>query len=914
MLTSILTTKLYIPPPQPETVSRPRLIETLRQGSHRKLTLVSAPAGFGKTTLVSAWLAAESVPVAWLSLDVHDSDSTRFLIYLIAAMRTIAPSIGDDLLSLLNSPEPPPIQSLLVPLLNDLATLPEHFVVVLDDYHVIDSPEVDTALTFLIENLPSQMHLVITTREDPHLPLARLRVKGHLTELRAADLRFTPEETSEFLNQTMGLTLSPDDIEALDARTEGWIAGLQLAALSMQGQTVPRQFIASFTGSHRFVVDYLVEEVLQQQPDHIHNFLLQTSTLDRFNASLCDFVTEQENSQSILEQLERSNMLIVPLDNDRNWYRYHHLFSEVLQTYALRDQPEQAAIWQHRASLWHEQNGFRIEAIRYAFAAQDIAWTASLVEQTWPEMFYGVRPMQWLAWATQLPEEVVRARPILSAAYAWMLLDKGDLEQAELRLQRVESWLDVLARENGLQDAQEMGMVVSNQAEYTTLEASTASARAYLALNRGNLTDTVEHAHHALCLLGDTDHFWRGNTALFLGLAQWGNGDFEEAHQRITESVDSQRRSGSHYFEMFGTVLLGDIRAAQGRLQDAHAHYVRAKRLIAPDASTRPERPSLVQGPVALYTGLADLYREWGDLEAANHCLQLGESVVEQAVLPGNAYRLACAAARVKAAQGDLDGALRQLDEAERLWQPSAVPDLRPIPALRTQIWLQQGRLSEASAWIRREGYGINDALNVLKEFTYLVVARGLIAAYEQQGSASAIDDSLNLLERLRFEAEGSDRIATLIEVSIVQTIAYQTADRKDDALRHLQRALSLAEPEGYVQVFLDAMPSINPLLAESLSAGASSAYVKQLLTIWQQRFGEPATEADPNQLLIEPLSNRELDVLRLIAAGLSNQDIADELVIALSTVKKHINSTYGKLGVNNRTQAINRAREIGIL
>ncbi|MEO0560826.1 MAG: AAA family ATPase, partial [Chloroflexota bacterium] len=364
MLTSILTTKLYIPLPQPEAVSRSRLLDTLRQGSHRKLTLVSAPAGFGKTTLVSAWLDVASGAVAWLSLDAYDSDPTRFMMYLVAAVRTIVPHMGDDLMDLLNSPEPPPIQSLLVPLLNDLATLPEHFVVVLDDYHVIDSPEIDNALAFLIDNQPPHMHLVITTREDPSLPLARLRARRQLTEIRATDLRFTPDESANFLNQTMGLTLSPEDIVALDARTEGWIVGLQLAALSMQGQADPRQFIASFSGSHRFVLDYLVEEVLRQQPEHVHSFLLQTSILDRFNASLCDFVTEREDSQAILEQLERSNLLIVPLDNNRNWYRYHHLFAEVLQTHALKAHAEQRLGWQLRASQWHERHSFRIEAVR----------------------------------------------------------------------------------------------------------------------------------------------------------------------------------------------------------------------------------------------------------------------------------------------------------------------------------------------------------------------------------------------------------------------------------------------------------------------------------------------------------------------------------------------------------------------
>lgn len=914
MLTSILTTKLYIPPPQPEIVSRPRLLETLRQGSHRKLTLISAPAGFGKTTLVSTWLDAESDPVAWLSLDAHDSDSTQFMMYLVAAVQTIAPHMGDDLMGLLDTPEPPPIQSLLVPLLNELAALPEHFVVVLDDYHVIDSPEIDNALAFLIDNQPPQMHLVITTREDPRLPLARLRARRQLTEIRATDLRFTPDETSNFLNLTMGLTLSPEDIAALDARTEGWIVGLQLAALSMQGQANPSQFIASFSGSHRFVLDYLVEEVLRQQPEHVQSFLLQTSILDRFNAPLCDFVTEREDSQAILEQLERSNLLIVPLDNNRNWYRYHHLFAEVLQTHALKAHAEQQLGWQLQASQWHERHGFRIEAVRYAFAAQDMTWTASLVEQTWPEMFYGVRPMQWLDWAKQLPENQIRMRPVLSAAYAWMLLDEGDMEPAEARLQVVESWLDVVERENGMEAAQGMGMVIANGAEYTTLTGSTASARAYLALNRGELPETVEHAHRALQLLGDGDHFWRGNTALFLGLAQWGSGNFEAAYRSVAASVDSQHKAGSHYFETFGTVMLGDIRAAQGRLRDAHDYYQQALRLVSPDAPTVEASPSLVQGPIALYTGLAEIHREWNDLHAADHHLRSGGEVVEQAILPGNAYRLAAAAARVRSAQGDFEGALHQLDEAERLWQPSAVPDLRPIPALRAQIWLQQGELSKASAWVQREGFGVDDTLTVLNAFTYLVFARVLIAKGKQDQDESLLNNALRLLEHLWTTAEDSDQMSMVIEVSITAAVAHQLRGDTDTALIHLHRALKLAEPEGYVRAFLDAGAAIEPLLATGLRDGVTSAYVTRLLTDLQQPTDHAEITADPNQLLIEPLSDRELDVLRLIAAGHTNQAIADELVIALSTVKKHINSIYGKLGVSNRTQALNRARAIGIL
>ena len=382
----ILATKLYIPLPRTNVVLRPRLIERLNEGLHRKLTLISASAGFGKTTLVSEWVAGCERPVAWLSLDEGDNDPTRFLTYLVAALQTIAPNIGEGVVGALQSPQPPPTESILTALLNEIAALPDKFVLVLDDYHVIDAKPIDDALTFLLEHLPPQMHLVITTREDPQLPLARLRARGHLTELRAADLRFTPAEAAAFLNQVMGLDLSAEDIAALETRTEGWIAGLQLAALSMQGREDVPGFIRAFAGDNRYIVDYLVEEVLQRQPDHVRSFLLQTAILDRLNGPLCDAVTGQEEGNARLEALERGNFFVVPLDDKRHWYRYHHLFADVLSAHLMAEQPDQVATLHRRASEWYEQNGSAADAIRHALAAEDFARAADLVELAVPAM------------------------------------------------------------------------------------------------------------------------------------------------------------------------------------------------------------------------------------------------------------------------------------------------------------------------------------------------------------------------------------------------------------------------------------------------------------------------------------------------------------------------------------------------
>ena len=424
----VLATKLYVPPPPPKEVPRPRLIERLNAGLQRKLTLIAAPAGFGKTALVSAWLATCRQPVAWLALDQADHDYTRFLTYLIAALQTISPHIGQGALDALQSPQPPPTEWIMTTLLNDVASSADHFIVVLDDYHVVDARPVDAAISFLVEHLPPQMHLVITTREDPDLPLARLRAQGQLTELRAADLRFTLSETATFLNQGMGFSLSAEDVAALEARTEGWIAGLQLAALSMQGQHDIPAFIRGFAGDQRYVLDYLVEEVLQRQPAPVRSFLLQTAILDRLNGALCDAVTLQAQGAARLEALQRGNFFVVPLDDKRQWYRYHHLFAQVLYAHLLAEQPDQVPALHRRASEWYEQQGSAAEAIRHALAVGDFKRAANLIEPAVPELRRDRQEAALLGWLQSLPGELVRSRPVLNVGYAWALLAGGELE------------------------------------------------------------------------------------------------------------------------------------------------------------------------------------------------------------------------------------------------------------------------------------------------------------------------------------------------------------------------------------------------------------------------------------------------------------------------------------------------------
>ena len=472
---TLLQTKLFIPILRsPNLVPRLRLLEQLNQGLHlsHKLTLISAPAGFGKTTLVSEWVAGYGRPAAWLSLDEGDNDPTRFLTYLVAALQTIAPAVGEGALAMLHSPQSPPPESILTTLLNEITAVPDPFVLVLDDYHLVDakpvaaSTSVDAALTFLLEHLPPQMHLVITTREDPDLPLSRLRVRGQLTELRAADLRFTPAEADEFLNQIMGLNLSTEEIGSLEQRTEGWIAGLQLAALSMRGQKDITNFIKSFTGSHHFVLDYLVEEVLHQQSEHVRSFLLQTSILDRLSGPLCNAVTGQGDGRGMLEALERGNLFVIPLDDQRHWYRYHHLFLDVLHAHALEEQPDQAPTLHQRASDWYEKNGQMSDAVRHALTAEDFERTAGLAELAWRAMDRNFQSATWLRWVKALPDELVRARPVLCAGYAWALLNLDQLEACEARLQDAERWLDTKVDMSEQPRILPAGMVVVDEEEF----------------------------------------------------------------------------------------------------------------------------------------------------------------------------------------------------------------------------------------------------------------------------------------------------------------------------------------------------------------------------------------------------------------------------------------------------------------
>jgi LuxR family maltose regulon positive regulatory protein len=910
----ILTTKLYIPLPRPKVILRPRLIEKLNEGLHqyqnfgRKLTLISAPAGFGKTSLVSEWLASCQQPAAWLSLDEGDNDPACFLSYLVAALQTINNDVGKGVLVATQTSEPLTTinESLLATLLNEIAAIPDNFILVLDDYHVIDSEHIDRALTYLLDHLPPQMHLVITTREDPSLPLPRYRTKAQLTEIRAAELRFTPEEASAFLNQMMNLNLSAENVAALELRTEGWIAGLQLAALSMQGREDIASFIQAFAGSNRFVLDYLVEEVLQYQAENIRSFLLQTSILDKFCASLCNAVTEREDGKEILDVLERSNLFLIPLDDKRQWSRYHHLFAEVLMTHLLEGQPQEVSSLHLRASAWYEQNGLRSDAIRHALAAKDFVLAAVLIELAYPAMEDGSsQSAQWLGWAKTLPNEMFHARPVLNVNYAFALLGIGEIEAAETRLKDAEGWL--------IPEAGSAGMIVADMKQYKSLPETIAIGRAYNAQAYGKIHETIKYASRVLDL-PVTDPFRHSQASMMLGMTYWASGDLEAANRVFADYTIKMRNAGNVPDAIGTTVVLADIRLVLGRLREAIKTTEQLLQFVMDLGE--PISPDTAD----LHRELSELFLEQGNLEAAAQHLQNSQELGEKAELPVWRYRWCIDQSRLKETQGDLEGALSLLDEAQRLYIRTPLPDYRPISAMKARIWVTQGRLDEALGWVLEQGLSADDDLSFLHEFEHITLARVFIAQYRKDHMDASIQAAMRLLERLLQAAEEGRRMGSVIEILVLQALAFQAQGRITPALVPLERALTLAEPEGYVRTFVKESKSIAELLKRLEAKEGTllvNQYILKLLSAFNNRSNiasEGKNQKDETQFLIDPLSEREKEVLRLLRTDMNGPEIARELMVSLSTMRTHTQNIYSKLGVNDRRAAARRAEELNLV
>ena len=898
----LLATKLHVPRRPRSVVPRPRLNERLSRGAESALTLVSAPAGFGKTTLLTEWLAtvsADGRSVAWLSLDQRDNDPVLFWKYFVAALRSAAAEgVGAGALSLLQSSQAP-IEAVLAILLNDLGSVPDEVVLVLDDYHLIDSRDVQDAMAFLVEHLPPQIHLVISGRADPALPLPRLRGRGELVEIRAAELRFTPDEAASYLHGVMGLVLTADDVAALEGRTEGWIAALQLAALSMQGRDDLSGFIAGFAGDDRYIVDYLAEEVLQRQPAQVKHFLLQTSILDRLCGPLCDAVTGQEGGKAELAALERGNLFLVPLDDRRQWYRYHQLFADVLQAHLLDEQPGAISGLHRRASVWFEQNGEPTEAIRHALVAKDFERAADLVELTIPAMRRGRREVAMRGWLEALPGDVVRRRPVLGVHFAGVLLITGEIEGVEGWLRGAERWLDGGSDSSS---ADVTKMVVVDTEEYRRLPGSIEVYRAALALAQGDGPGTVKHAQRSLELSLEDDHVSRAAAAGLLGLAAWASGDLESAHGSYSDCSAGLLRAG-FVTDTFGcAIALADIRLAQGRLGDAMRTYEHALKQSIDDAG------SVRRGTADMYVGMSEVHLERDDLPAATQALSRNHELGEHLGFPQNPYRWRVATALIRVVEADLGGALDLLDEAERRYTSDYFPNVRPIAALRARVLVTQGKVGEALGWARERGLTVDDELSYLREFEHITLARVLVARAATDRAEAGVDELASFLERLLRAAEDGGRTRSAIEIRVLQALAHQARGDVPAALASLQPALTLAEPEGYVRVFVDEGAPMTSLLKAAAKQGITPAYLRRLLGAGTAHESRPAQQG-----LVEPLSERELDVLRLLASDLDGPDIARQLFVSLNTVRSHTKNIYAKLGVNNRRAAVRRAEELGL-
>ena len=869
----LLATKTFVPRRRSQLVPRPRLRGRLDELGRYPLTLLSAPAGFGKTTLITDWIAAGGMPTAWLSLDEADADLGRFLAYLVTALRTVAPQVGDDVLEMLGAPQPPAAEAAITSLVNDLASMPSDCALVLDDLHAVASPAVERALSFLVEHLPRQVHLVIATREDPALPLARLRARGEVLELRAADLRFTLDECTAFLDGVMGLALDQPDVEALETRTEGWIAGLQLAAVSLQGHPDPGRFIGSFSGSHRFVLDYLIEEVLNRQPPALSKFLLDTSILERLCAPLCDAVTADPDAagQATLEHLERANLFIVPLDDERRWYRYHHLFRDLLRQRLAQADPDAAIDERHlRASHWYEANGFDLDAFEQAAAGHDLDRAERLVEGGGLPLYVRGALVPILAWLESLSAATFDARPKLRVTHAIVLLAGGVADGVAQMLDRAEADLDAQADEASIRT-----------------RADIAITRSLLALSQHRADLMISEAERALGLLPADAQAARSTVLSTLGYAYEVLGERGKARRTYQESLAMSRAVGSRYSEMAALMGLASMQELDTELRAATATYDEAIR-----------RAADLQYPVIseAYLGLGRIAYEQNDLtrarELAATSLELGQRLQADRTVASRVLL-----ARISLAEGDRDTAARHLDEATAAVREHGFEREAPnVASARVQLLLEAGHVEEAG--------------EIAASFALpLATARVRL----REGDATA---ALAVLDPARREAEQRGWADEVLRALTLEAMAREASGSTEQASETISLVARTAEREGFVRLFLDEGPAMAGLLRRNLS-GPSGAFAGRLLGLMreaQPSEGENRVAATRTAGLLEPLTPRELELLTLLDEGLTNAQIAARLFLSPHTVKAHTRNIYGKLGATSRTHAVAVGRRLGLI
>ena len=877
MQTRFLETKFYIPSWREGGVTRLRLLERLQSGliERRKLTLVSAPAGYGKTTLIAEWLwtIADNSQIAWLSLDESDNDLSRFLGYWVAAFDRVDESLGASAQTLLDMPQLPPLDSFLDGLINNLSALDDSILLVLDDYHLISNPKIHEALEYFLDHQPVQVHLAITTREDPPFPLARMRARGQMTEIRAHDLRFTPEEAGQFFNQSMKLHLTPQSVDDLEKRTEGWAVGLQLAGLALQSLPDPQKFIETFRGSHRYVLDYLAEEVLRQQGEEVRRFLAQTSVLERLNASLCNALTERSDSQTVLTRLEQSNLFIIPLDNERDWYRYHHLFADYLRTELNKSE---AADLFKKSALWHEENDLVHEAVKYALASADADFAADVIERaldrhsTWS----GGNVALLSSWLDVLPPQVFQSRPRLGLNSSRVLYLSGRFELAEQRINQTEQTL------KSLPDTPELEQMLALAALY----------RGSIAAVHGDCEQAIEQITFAQSRIPRENHLAHARALFSLGVAYEIGEQTDTAVQNYLQSSDEAQSAGVLFLAINALGAAAQIQIKQGHLRLAEQSCHQAIQL-AEGARIAPLGLA--------WSLLGGIALERNDIPSAEQYLQDGIPLSRQGGLVDDLVLGLAFLARLRTYQGDVANAIAATQEITSQMRKFGVPRMELLAAaIHARIELHMSQTQSAMHW-EREYRAVRDESP--HEFQDLTLARVLLAT----GRLEEIPPILNpLLEK----AESAGRMQTCIEAMLLLGLFHHAKKDSQSALEWIGKSLRLAAPEGFVRIFLD---EGNPLL--DLLPKARPAAPELVDSLLGQNQPEGESRSAPIEQLPDPLSEQEIRVLKLIVAGKSNQQIADELVITVGTAKWHVHNVLQKLGVGNRPQAIARARELGI-